>query len=1614
MVSYTRKIKNTRAVLLTVMMALLMCVPLSAFGRMVGTFQGNQPSVTVDFDAAGTVDKAAVIPWNYTATTLHATVNITPSSHTNHGPDYPLSPSINVGNQGAPEWAYSGQGYGAYGMQTVFKDNSTSYSKELIEAGALYPPQVLLPTDAQIDKAYFQLKGEPANVNYSDNFFAYNGVYKVAYSKTYNTVFLGGNNFGVIAKNLNDGTYRRFNTDTYPGIPEGTINAIFYDDATNLLFIGTNGGLQIIDYMNMTPVEVLDRFSDLNTLTNNIYSVNYNAKTGILVVGESGDIAVYNYTSRAKLGFVDVSFGTIVYDLEMDPTNDRVWAGTSWGVYGVSLADLQVKYRYSTTTTPSIPGYYAQSVVYDAQNDRLVVGTRSPGNNPGGLTIINVQAGTKFGEITDVTAVALPNRYVWAVSFGKTTNTVYAATEGGVGVYTLSPLAQVTRYNFGSTPPILHTYDQDLVYDKDMDYMIVGTWGGVSVIDVGHSKKIMDITKLSENPYIQQAAIQDVAVDQSLGLAIIPQYYSLVSILNLSSSQIEVNLTPANFMGGHTCDYLNRIYYAQDRHWLLTACLSNTWPVHPALGVYNVSSKKFVTYYDDTTTPALLAPPGGWAGQVLDLDYNSQRNVVLLCQYGAGMLLLNMTSNTTYAITTATPNPMRYQYQWGNYDAVYCPDRSLIILANYNFGVSIFNYSSNQRYDITGATNPSIYIYPVRIVMDMKTNYIYVGGYNGLDVFNITNPAGIKLVARYNQGTNPSIPQTYFNSMHFDAAEKMVYMATQNGAYGLDITLGTTSKRYTTTTSPFLFQANTYGFTDYKAKKWDVLATASVIQLIKPDPTPMDPELWLGNTMVWSRLGPFNTTVGIGDLGTKVQLALDKAQKRAPDGYGVSMSELKLRLVTQRAGTLTFDNVSITYKHTSTTPDLSSAINSYIATAGPSWDGTVPIAVSSGSAGKITLDALKVNIDEAPFFSKLPDNLWIYENSFQGHLLDINNYVKDDYDLKTDLKFKATVLTNSTRVDVGIFDGHFVYIDAQSKPESVNWTGTVKVQLTATDTRGLSRNSDPFLVTVKPVKAIVITSTPVTVVLEDTAYSYDVKAVSHRALPLTYMLDKAPAGMKIDNITGAITWAPVNDDVGDHEIIINVSDGTDWAHQTYVLSVINVNDAPLLSTLPDLTVYEGVAALVDMSKYVKDVDDPTSNLTVIAKSSYATVNGLSILLSYPLKSGIKGENISLTVSDGKAMVSGVLKVKVQGVFKVDQIPDQKATEGTSLSLDIASFIHDPQGKKLTITASSAHAKMNKTTLEILYNVGSKVTEENITVKVSDGTTVNDTTVRFKVSVTAVFPTVTISTPTTGTKVSGKLTVSGTAAIPSGQVTKVMVRIDNGEWVQATGTTSWTYEAKLKDLKLKDGVHYIYVQSYSNNVTSTQAYVDFTVKNPTPARISSESYLGLGLIIGIIIAIVIGVVAYSMGKRKRGEAQETHPGSKSFEPMDEEASGPRAAPIKQTRPPRPEPEPVKEEVVPEPPKVEEPTAPKEEVIAAVAVAPVPEEKPSDDKVFEELTQTVESPKEETVDFPSEPKPETPKEATPSENKPQPGPPSENKDNKGKTDLALSEILAKLDR
>ncbi|MEE9152401.1 MAG: Ig-like domain-containing protein [Thermoplasmata archaeon] len=118
------------------------------------------------------------------------------------------------------------------------------------------------------------------------------------------------------------------------------------------------------------------------------------------------------------------------------------------------------------------------------------------------------------------------------------------------------------------------------------------------------------------------------------------------------------------------------------------------------------------------------------------------------------------------------------------------------------------------------------------------------------------------------------------------------------------------------------------------------------------------------------------------------------------------------------------------------------------------------------------------------------------------------------------------------------------------------------------------------------------------------------------------------------------------------------------------------------------------------------------------------------------------------------------------------------------------------------------------------------------------------------------------------EVSGTITIKGTASDSDGEIIKVEIQIDDGEWKEAEGTTIWSYS--LDTTKLSDGEHTVKIRVYDDEGVYSEEMFSMTVKN-------EAELTGMYLAIILIILAIVILSAVALGKKKnKTEITSTQP------------------------------------------------------------------------------------------------------------------------------------------
>jgi len=145
--------------------------------------------------------------------------------------------------------------------------------------------------------------------------------------------------------------------------------------------------------------------------------------------------------------------------------------------------------------------------------------------------------------------------------------------------------------------------------------------------------------------------------------------------------------------------------------------------------------------------------------------------------------------------------------------------------------------------------------------------------------------------------------------------------------------------------------------------------------------------------------------------------------------------------------------------------------------------------------------------------------------------------------------------------------------------------------------------------------APVIISEPIITATEDQLYLYQVEASDLNGDTLTYSFTIKPEGMDINSESGLIIWTPTNDQVGIHQVVVEISDGKRSVTQSFEIEVINVNNSPqILSYSPtniDIKINEGDSVKFEIQTQDIDLNTTLSYQWLLngKKVSSSTVSG---------------------------------------------------------------------------------------------------------------------------------------------------------------------------------------------------------------------------------------------------------------------------------------------------------------------------------------------------------------------------------------------------------------------
>ncbi len=270
-----------------------------------------------------------------------------------------------------------------------------------------------------------------------------------------------------------------------------------------------------------------------------------------------------------------------------------------------------------------------------------------------------------------------------------------------------------------------------------------------------------------------------------------------------------------------------------------------------------------------------------------------------------------------------------------------------------------------------------------------------------------------------------------------------------------------------------------------------------------------------------------------------------------------------------------------------------------------------------------------------------------------------------------------------------------------------------------------------------------IIGVPPTSVNEDEFYQFSpVIADKDQDDTLTISISNQPSWASFDSQTGELSGTPINADVGFYNgVIITVKDDSDATAATtpFSIEVVNVNDAPVISTVPDTSATQDIDY-----QYIIAADDDDLNTTLTYSAptlpSWLTFNASTKTLSgTPLNANVGSHSVKLQVSDGEAIVNQDFTIIVANVNDapiIDGNPANSVNENRSYVFTPTAT--DPDDDSLTYSISGkpswAIFNTNNGQLSGTPNGSGNANFDNIVISVTDGSLTDSLT--FSIAVVA--------------------------------------------------------------------------------------------------------------------------------------------------------------------------------------------------------------------------------------------------------------------------------------
>ena len=244
----------------------------------------------------------------------------------------------------------------------------------------------------------------------------------------------------------------------------------------------------------------------------------------------------------------------------------------------------------------------------------------------------------------------------------------------------------------------------------------------------------------------------------------------------------------------------------------------------------------------------------------------------------------------------------------------------------------------------------------------------------------------------------------------------------------------------------------------------------------------------------------------------------------------------------------------------------------------------------------------------------------------------------------------------------------------------------LRIKVTDSSSPALSAEANVTINITDINEAPVWTSADQLTIDEDSTVEHNLTATDPENATLIYSVDGSlPSWITLLN--DKLTLQPTQSEVGSHNLLLKVSDGTNETPQTLQITVNNINDAPIITSVASTNATKGEQYSYTITATDEDNDPLIYSATI--KPDWLTFDTDTHVLSGTPGNSEAGQTyqITLTVSDGTATTTQTFNLTVNNKNYTPTINDQtfSVAENTANNTEVGQIVAtDPDaGQTLT-------------------------------------------------------------------------------------------------------------------------------------------------------------------------------------------------------------------------------------------------------------------------------------------------------------------------------------------